>query len=134
MDSRYIKQLIKEKGLSQKKLAEALFPKNKYPENALRRIFRNGSTVTMDQAKIIADFLGVPVSDFYTLDGWRYRSSGSCHTFVKGDYRAEIDLSSGVTRITCKGTELCETLFHCPTVTLSDFIKAVENIISNNKS
>lgn len=133
MDIIFLKQLIKEKGVSQKELAESLFPGNKFPENALRRVFRGQTTLTADQAKIIADALGVPVDDLYACNGWRGKSSGKCHTFTKGDYVAELDLSSGMTRITYKGTEFCETLFHCPTITLSDFIDTVDSIIAIHK-
>lgn len=133
MDIIFLKQLIKEKGASQKELAKSLFPGNKFPENALRRVFRGKTALTADQAKIIADALGVPVDDLYACNGWRGKSSGKCHTFTKGDYVAELDLSSGMTRIIYKGTELCETLFHCPTITLSDFIATVDNIIANYK-
>lgn len=133
MDIIFLKQLIKEKGASQKELAKSLFPGNKFPENALRRVFRGKTALTADQAKTIADALGVPVDDLYACNGWKGKSSGKCHTFTKGDYVAELDLSSGTTKIIYKGTELCETLFHCPTITLSDFIDTVDNIIANYK-
>lgn len=133
MDIIFLKQLIKKKGASQKELAKSLFPGNKFPENALRRVFRGKTALTADQAKTIADALGVPVDDLYACNGWKGKSSGKCHTFTKGDYVAELDLSSGMTRIIYKGTELCETLFHCPTITLSDFIDTVDNIIANYK-
>lgn len=133
MDIIFLKQLIKEKGASQKELAKSLFPGNKFPENALRRVFRGKTALTADQAKTIADALGVPVDDLYACNGWKGKSSGKCHTFTKGDYVAELNLSSGMTRIIYKGTELCETLFHCPTITLSDFIDTVDNIIANYK-
>lgn len=133
MDIIFLKQLIEEKGASQKELAKSLFPGNKFPENALRRVFRGKTALTADQAKTIADALGVPVDDLYACNGWKDKSSGECHTFTKGDYVAELDLSSGMTRIIYKGTELCETLFHCPTITLSDFIDTVDNIIANYK-
>mgnify|MGYP002710985031 CR=1 FL=1 len=133
MDIIFLKQLIKDKGVSQKELAEALFPCNKFPENALRRVFRGKTTLTADQAKTIADFLGVAVDALYACNGWRGKATGNRHTFTKDEYVAELDLSSGMTRITYKGTELCETLFHCPAVTLSEFLNTVDNIINEQK-
>lgn len=133
MDIIFLKQLIKDKGASRKELAEALFPGNKFPENALRRVFRGQTALTADQAKTIADFLGVTVDELYSCNGWRGKATGNKHTFTKGDYVAELDLSSGSTRITCRGTELCETLFHCPAITLSEFLSTVDNIITNHQ-
>lgn len=131
MDILFIKQLIKKHNASTKELAAALFPDNKFPENAFRRVLRGKTALTADQAKIIADHLGVTVDELYSCSGWRGKTSGKRHTFTKGDYTAELNLETGETRVYHKETKICDTLYHCPTVTLSEFLSAVDNIIKN---
>lgn len=134
MDTIFIRNVIKSKGVSQKAVAELLFPDNKFPENALRRFFRGKTKLSAEQAKRLADYIGITVDDLYSENGWRVTSDKNKHTFIKEDFRAEIDLETGIAKVYHSDTPVAEKMLVKSVISLKEFIESIDEIILNYKN
>lgn len=128
-----IKQIMLDYDVNETELAPVLYPDNKYPELALRRLLAGESNLTIDQLSTLADYLGVSPYVLFTDEGWHYTpSKGDTITLRRGDITALIRY--GGTEITLRdrtqGTE--RVLIQPDKVTIKELIEMLNNELAKD--
>ena len=124
-----LRQLVERSGKDRKEIAEELFPGNKFPVLALKRVMAGHAVLDANQISRLALYLGVPIETLFTGDWKGGRSEGNNVTFEKGNWRAEYDRVTGITRIFHRDTIYHEEVLHTSAVPLREYIEALDNLI-----
>lgn len=129
-----IKEILKTVKVDRTEIAQCLFPYNNHPEKALQRQIREEIPLDSSQLFRLAVLIGCEVSDLYT-DTWKaIYSRDRRHTFENGDWKAFLDTNTWVTSVYCKSTLQAEKVITSPTVSLSDFIEALNKVVTKTKT
>jgi hypothetical protein len=129
-----IKEILKIVKTDRTTIAQCLFPYNTYPEKALQRQIREDIPLDSSQMFRLAILLGCEVSDLYT-DTWKaVYSRDRRHVFENGDWKAFLDTSTWVVSVYCKNTLQAEKVITSPSVSLSDFIEALNKVVTKTKT
>ena len=125
-----IKGAIDAAGLTEQQVARELFPSHRFPEKALQRVLAGDGYLDSRQISKLAAVTNVPVGELF---GGQITmvSKGAVHTITTGDFRAELDIISGVTKIYRNCSLVHETVLHSPSITLSEYLKQLQFIISS---
>lgn len=129
MDLRDINKLIQDTGLSLDDVAAVLYPENKYPRMALKRLMDGNSKLSIDQYKKLTGG-GGDVSNFY----WKGMvEREGLISIESSEWKATIDKGLNVI-LYKKGTLKRSFLItDCKALTVVEFIKEIEKAISNLK-
>lgn len=128
-----LSSIIETHGLNKKVIAEHLFPDNKYSSLALNRIISGEANLDSEQLSKLALLLNVGVSDLYNPQ-FKISSSNDLLTFEAKDYKAVLDMGRKLTKIFHKGSLFHETVLHQGTITLSQYIKELTELINKHKN
>ncbi len=125
-----LEEIIKTFSLDKKDLAEKLFPDNKYPELALKRVIRDDLYLNADQLETLSSITKQTVSDLINANAWKAKTSKEgVHTFEKENYTAELDSMTMITSIYCKSRRVHEELISAKGITLSDYFELLNNAV-----
>jgi hypothetical protein len=129
-----IQKLIKDTDKSFDDIAHALFPTNKYPTRALKRVIDKKTELKQDQIVKLAELLRMSIDDIFHNRTWKVDPRDP-YILCKGPYKAVLVLplrSEDEDRVVINvydGVELKETLYARQSNKLSDFINLLnENI------
>lgn len=112
-------------------LAKMLFPTVKYPRLAFDRVLRGEACLDVVQLERLADYIGVLVTDLFSVNTWKGSSEGNCLTFIKGKYKVKLNYT-GVYISIYKDDELIyQALSNVPSMTVNEFINYLDNLIKN---
>ena len=110
-------------------LAKVLFPAAKYPAMALSRVIKGEANLDTVQVQVLADYLGLLVSDLFTLDTWKAKYENSSLTFVRGIYKVRLNYQ-GAFLVLYKNDELIKKdLLNTSSMALTDFINYINELI-----
>ena len=126
-----LERIITVNELDSLEVATQLFPENKYPQLALNRIKKGEAVLDSDQISKLALMVGVPISALFESGQWRAKSKGEIHKFTNGKYNAELNASTGVTKLFDKGSLFHESVITSKAIPLSDYLKQLDLIITN---
>lgn len=129
MDKFDINKVIEHWGVNAKELAYVLFGDLKYPAYAMDRVMAGESFLDSNQLVILAEYLGVKVSDLYNLDSWKGITDKGRIAFQKGPYKVSFRYGNSVAVIFKNNEFLTEFLVTPNCTPVSDFINLVDNII-----
>lgn len=115
-------------------MGELLFPGAKHPHLAFKRIIKEGRALDTDQLAKLALFLGKSPCDFFSYEKWKSSTKNGIHFFENGDYKAELDSATWVTKVFHKGSLFAEEVIHSGSITLSDYLKKLEALVDFNES
>ena len=127
-----LKHIISRYNLNENNLAIELFPGNKFPNLALKRIVSGDSFLDTKQIEILAKIIGVPVKDLFMSEDWTFQQNSNIDkfVFVKNDYRAELIRESLITNIYHKDRLLAkETIIVDKNIILSEYLELVNQVI-----
>lgn len=125
-----VKGIVQAYGLDQNKVAEELFPGNKYAVSALKRVMRGDAELSASQLKRLSEMAGVDVNSLYDITGkWRARSKDGVVTLLSADYRVEVDLRTWASRIFKANVLVSEDVLSNQMVSVREFINQIENQI-----
>lgn len=127
-----VKEVISQKNLDMKEVAQQLFPKNKYPRLALNRVMAGDAVLDADQISKLALMAGVQISDLYT-GNWKAKSRKGVHVFTNDEYTAELNTETWITKIFHKDSMIHEAVIHSGTTPLSDYLNELDSIINKYK-
>jgi len=116
-----IKAIIEKQGLEMNDVAEQLFPKNKYPRLALNRVIAGDAVLDADQISKLALLADLTIAELYGAN-WKAKSSKGLHTFTNGEFKAELDTTSWITKIFHKGSKFHESVIHSKSIPLSEYL------------
>ena len=124
-----LKAIIEVKNLDHETVAKELFPTNQYPKLALNRVLLGKSMLDASQISKLSILTGLPINDLFSGSGWSTQSSGEKHKFTNGEFVAELDTETWITKVFYCGSLKHESIIHSKNVVLSEYIAAL-NIIT----
>lgn len=125
-----LNNIIAAYNLDTDELAKVLFPDAKYPKHAFSRILKGEACLSVEQVEKLAAHIGVMPSKLFMLDTWKDASENGVLAFKKGPFVAK--LNHGNTFLTLyKNGEAVTSGFVDNGISLSDFIKYLDNLITN---
>jgi hypothetical protein len=128
-----ISKFIKEKNLDLKVVAFHLFPTNKHPQAAFKRILDGDALLDSDQMSKLASMAGVSVGDMFS-DKWQARSTDGFITFTKGTFTAELNTGTWITKLFDNASLFHDSVIHSGSTPLSQYLSALERIIEEHKN
>jgi hypothetical protein len=129
-----VKEIIKTRGLDIKEVARQLFPKNKYPDLSLNRVMKGKSVLDADQISKLALMAGLQLSELFSGENWKVSSRKGVHVFTNGEFRAELDSETWITKVFHKGSMFHESIIHSGSTPVSEYLSQLDIIINNYKS
>lgn len=128
-----LKELIEQRGLKTQEVAEFLFPGNKFPRVSIQRVFDGKARLNSEQVSRLAAWLGVSVDSLYK-GGWNSEFKGETCILTNGNYRAELSVKTGETKLFHLGSLFHEIVLHDPAIPLSQYIDLLNAIIKNHQA
>jgi len=129
-----VKEIIEARGLDIKEVALQLFPKNKYPVLALNRVIKGKHALDADQISKLALMAGLQLPDLFSGENWKATTHKGVHVFTNGEFRAELDPETWITRIFCKDSMFHESIIHSGSTPVSEYLNQLDIIINNFKN
>jgi len=131
-----VKKIFNDYRLDVEVEARKLFPKNTYPVKALSRVFKNQALLNSTQLYILAESIGVSVSELYFLDETNklHAKNGVLRIGLGGGVVATLKIKANF-----KGQALDalssikgKVFYHSSEIPLSDYINKIHSLIKNS--
>lgn len=127
-----IKKIIEDSKCSLSEIAVKLFPANAHPEKALRRVMSSDAVLDANQICVLSSLTGIPINELFEGGEWRGRTQNNLHIFKNGEFEAELNIDTWVTKIYKNGSLYNELVLASKTCTLSEYINKLNQIIYEN--
>ena len=128
-----LRELIEQRGLKTREVAEFLYPDNKFPRVALQRVLDGKALLNSEQVSRLAAWLGVSTDSLYK-GGWSSEFEGETCILTNGNYRAELSIRTGETKVFHLGALFHEIILHDPAISLSQYVELLNAIIKNHQA
>lgn len=125
-----LSEIIEKQNLDVKDVAEQLFPSNKYPKLALDRVLKGEAFLDTNQVSKLSMLTGIPIEKLYSGAEWKGSNEKGVHKFTNGDYVAELDTKTWVTKLYCNGSLFHESIIHNGTIALSAYLNELTSLIN----
>lgn len=129
-----IPKIIQYSGIDAKVLAKELFPLHKFPSEALSRIVSGKSVLDANQLSRLSELTGQSVDTLFNRVPWVASSKKDKIVFTAGDYTAELDTSKWTSKVYHNNSIFHETVLHSRSIPLSEYLKAISEIIEKHKN
>lgn len=126
-----INKIIAYYKLDPQDLAKVLFPFVKYQKQALERIIRGEAELNVTQIEKLASYIGVLVTDLFSIDTWKSATEDNCLTMLKGDYKVKLNYNGVYVSIYKNNELIYQELANMPSMTINEFIDFLNNFIKN---
>lgn len=113
--------------LDKEEVAKVVFPKVRFPVLAFRRVLKGEAELDTIQLGLLADYIGVPVTDLFGLDNWHGVTEDDCLTLTKGGYKVKFNNTFFIIYI--DGKPICKNVGNFNVMTFNDFIEYINNQI-----
>lgn len=121
--------------LDPKELGEQLFPGAKFPAMALKRILKQEAVLNADQIVRLSSISGLTISQLFDFpNDWKEVQVGDIDnefTLATEEFTAKLNLITWRTKIEYKGSLICEEILCSKVVPLSEYIKFLNNQVTN---
>jgi len=124
-------KLIEDYVLDEDQLAKRLFPENKQPKMALRRVMFGDGKLDEDKIQLLSKITNIPIPDLFM--GWSGKADVGMLVFSKGNYRAELSQDSWVTRLYYRDEILCEEVIAHGLIPLKDYLDGLDDLVTKQK-
>lgn len=128
-----LRELIEQRGLKTREVAEFLYPDNKFPRVALQRVLDGKALLNSEQVSRLAAWLGISTDSLYK-GGWSSEFKGETCILTNGNYRAELSIRTGETKVFHLGALFHEIILHDPAISLSQYVELLNAIIKNHQA
>lgn len=125
-----LKQIMLTYSLEEREIASVLFPDNKFPEIAFRRALEGTTKITVDQVASLSNYLGVPVYELFTDNGWCSLPDKTYLTLRKGDVTVVVRSNSITVRDKFTGKEHYIVRPEC--ITLADLAELINEELAKD--
>ena len=112
-------------------LAKVLFPTVKDPKQAFDRVLKGEGCLDISQVEKLADYIGVLVTDLFSAGTWKGESESGILTLLKGEYKVKLNYNGVFVSIYKDNTLIHKRISNIPDMTISEFIKYLDDIIKN---
>lgn len=116
-----------------REIGRLLFPSAEHPDLALDRVIKEGRALDTDQLTKLAAYKNISVCAFFSSEKWKARTNNGVHYFENGEYTAELNSKTWVTRVFHKGSLFHDELIHNGSITLSEYLKKLELLVDFNE-
>lgn len=127
-----IKKIIDKYGLDKKEIAKQLFPTNKYPQVAFKRVLLGEALLDSDQVSKLASIAGIEISELY-YNNWKTKAGKDVFIFSNGDFSAKLDTKTWITRVFHNNSMFHEIILHEKSIGLSKFLAEIDSIVTKYK-
>lgn len=129
-----INEIIEHYKLNAEDLSRVLFPNVKYPKQAFDRVLKCETDLDISQIEKLASYIGVLVSDLFSINTWRGSSEDGHLIMLKGDYKVKLNYKGAFISI-YKNNELLEQkISNIPSMTMEEFINYLDNFIKTHEN
>ena len=125
-----VKDIIETANLNKVEVAIQLFPENKFPALALNRVMNQELPLDANQISKLSLLAGIPIASMFSGENWRAELKGNVHTFTNGEYKAELDTDTWVTKVFHNNSRIHEELIHSKAIPLSEYLNKLDLIIN----
>lgn len=129
-----LKGIIEAKGLDTLMVAQQLFPTNQYQRLALNRVMQGKALLDSTQISKLALLAGMSINELYNNGGWAAQSQEGIHNFTNGEFMAQLDTNTWVTKIFHNKSMIHESIIHAKDTPLNQYLEALNNVILNIKT
>lgn len=131
MEQFNINSVIEHYKLNTEDLAKVLFPAVKYPKQALDRILKGESNLDITQIEKLANYIGVLITDLFSVNTWKSFAEDGCLTLLKGQYKAKLNYNGVYLSIYKDNVLIEQKISNVPDMTIQEFINFLDNLIKN---
>ena len=113
-------------------LSKVLFPHIKYPKQAFDRVLKGEANLDSTQIELLASYLGVFVSDLFSIDSWKgsWNNEHKCLVFVKGLFQVNVNYGGSFITVYKDGKQIHQEIkCQSDSMTLTDFIQYINTLI-----
>ena len=126
-----INNVIKQYRLDTEELAKVLFPTVKFPKLAFDRVLKGEGSLDVIQLERLADYIGVLVSDLFSVDTWKSSTEDRCLVLQKGNYKVKLNYK-GVYLSVYKNNELIlQSISNILSMKVQEFVDFLDTIIKD---
>lgn len=126
-----LKDILDAKGLRYEFVGQKLFPKNRYPYLAIKRVMDGKAVLDADQISLLSQLTDIPVGLLFGGGGWKGTQKGEVITFTAERFTAELNTQTWQTKVYENGTLFHEVLIHTEGIALSTYLKHLSTIVIN---
>jgi len=125
-----LKSIIESSSLSKDIFASILFPDNRHPIAALDRVLKGHSYLNEKQISDLARLTSMDFNSLFTNSNWKEFNVAGLHIFKKGEYVVMLNLNTMQSQISHKDKEISSTILNHKSITLSEYLNFIDNIIT----
>ena len=122
-------RIIKTKKLNKKELAQRLFPGNKYAPLALNRVIKGDGFLDSNQIVLLSELTGIKIGNLYSGNEWDLKKDKGLTVFTSGNFRAELDTKTWVTKVFDNDSLFHESVIHSGSTPLSAYLTQLTQIV-----
>lgn len=126
-------KIIKSKNLDFDEIASQLFPNNKYPKQALKRVVCGDGVLDANQISKFSLYSGIPIAELYSGAEWKSTIDKTTHVLSSGEYTAKLDTNTWTTKLFHRDSLFHTFVIHNSSITLDEYIRKLKSEISKNK-
>lgn len=126
-----INEIIRYYQLDTESLAPVLFPTVKYPKLALDRVLKGQTNLDISQVELLAEHIGVLVSDLFSINKWKGSTEGTYLTLIKGDYKVKLNYKGVFISVYKNNALIFQEISDVPGMTMNEFTNHIDNIIKS---
>jgi len=123
--------IIKAKDLDVATVAQQLFPTNQYSRLALNRVIAGKAELDAVQMRKLASMANMTIDELYNNGGWVANSKDGIHTFTNGEFIAELNTSTWITKVWHNNSMIHESVIHAKDIPLSQYLEALNKVTLN---
>ena len=131
MESFNINNVVEYYKLNTEDLAKVLFPAVKYPKQALDRILKGEGNLDIVQVEKLANYIGVLVTDLFSINTWKGSTEDECLILLKGQYKAKLNYNGVYLSVYKNNVPIVQSISNVPNMTIQEFINFLNNLIKN---
>lgn len=131
MESFNINSVVEYYKLNKEDLAKVLFPAVKYPKQALDRILKGEGNLDIVQVEKLANYIGVLVTDLFSVNTWKGSTEDECLILLKGQYKAKLNYNGVYLSVYKNNVPIVQSISNVPNMTIQEFINFLNNLIKN---
>ena len=124
-----INTVIDRYGLNTEELAKVLFPSVKYPKQAFDRIIKGEADLDVKQLQLLANHIGVHISELFTSNDWKGITEDKCLTFTKGEFKVKLNYNNVFMTIYKNDAQVDQVIGNVPNMTVEEFTNYIDNLI-----
>lgn len=122
-------KIIKKKKLDKKELAQQLFPGHKYASLALNRVIKGDGFLDSNQISLLSELTGIKIGNLYSGNEWDLKNDKGLTVFTSGNFRAELDTNTWVTKVFDNDSLFHESVIHSDSTPLSVYLTQLTEIV-----